>query len=50
MEKKTRNKKTTYEKPISLYPLEPEKALKKLLEVSPPKKGKKKRKPTRSSE
>jgi hypothetical protein len=38
MEKKTRKKrdekKITNEKPISLYPLKPEEALKRLLEVS----------------
>ena len=40
MEKKTKDKKITNEKPISLYPLSPEEALKKLLGTSPPPKEK----------
>ncbi|HTY11808.1 MAG TPA: hypothetical protein VMF88_12140 [Bacteroidota bacterium] len=38
MDKKTGEKKTTNEKPLSLFPLKAEDALKKLLQVSPPKK------------
>jgi hypothetical protein len=44
MEKKTREKKdeqkVTNEKPISLYPLQPEEAIKKLLQITPSKKKK----------
>jgi len=41
MEKKKREetKKTTNEKPLSLYPLTPKNALKRLMEVEPPKKN-----------
>jgi hypothetical protein len=41
MDKKKGEKKTTNEKPLSLYPLKTEDALKKLLQVSPPPKKKK---------
>jgi hypothetical protein len=41
MEKKSGEKKTTNEKTISLYPLKPEDALKKLLQTVPPPKKKK---------
>ncbi len=41
MEKKAKEKKTTNEKPISLYPLTQKEALKKLLQVQPPKQKKK---------
>ena len=47
MEKKKREKKTTNEKPISLYPLTAEEALKKFLQTPLPQKRKKKKKPTR---
>jgi len=43
MEKKKREKKITNEKPISLYPLKTEEALKKLLTTPPPKKTIKKK-------
>ena len=41
MEEETEKKKPPHEKPVSLHPLSPEEALKKLLGVSPPKKDKK---------
>lgn len=41
MEKKTREKKITNEKPISLFPLSAEEALKKLLQIPPPVKAEK---------
>jgi hypothetical protein len=44
MDKKTGEKKTTNEKPLSLYPLKPEDALKKFLQIPPPKKSKAKTK------
>ena len=50
MAKETRKKKeevgrkSTNEKPISLYPLTPEEALKKILTIKPPQKKKKGRK------
>lgn len=37
-EKKKGKRKVTYEKPISLYPLKPEEALRKLLQTPPEKK------------
>jgi hypothetical protein len=46
--KEEAGRKSTSEKPISLYPLTPEEALKNLLQIPPPSK-RKKRKPTRSS-
>ncbi|MBX2991377.1 MAG: hypothetical protein KF749_09420 [Bacteroidetes bacterium] len=47
MKKEAENKKHTNEKPVSLYPLEPEEAIRRLLQVKPQAK-KKKRKPMRS--
>lgn len=41
MEEETEKKKAPHEKPISLYPLTPEEALKKLLGIPPQKKEKK---------
>lgn len=38
--KSERKRKTTNEKPISLYPLSKEEVLKKLLQAAPPRKGK----------
>jgi hypothetical protein len=43
MDKKTGEKKTTNEKPLSLYPLKTEDALKKLLQIPPPKKKEQKK-------
>jgi hypothetical protein len=40
MEKKAGEKKTTNEKPVSLHPLKTEEALRRLLEIKPPKKKK----------
>jgi len=50
MEKKSRKEKAkTNEKPVSLYPLSPEEALRALLKIRAPEKQRKKRiKPTRS--